>query len=101
MSLEERAGLVEEIEEVELFQVILEPRGIRGVVVDCEDCNESHYYAWDLLRENLRRLIDFGTLGVHEPAYLPDPADYVSWDYARGFTDAVLAEAEGERPALG
>jgi hypothetical protein len=24
---------------------------------------------------------------VHEPAFDPDPNDYVSWDYARGFLD--------------
>ena len=30
------------------------------------------------------------TTRVHEPAFSPDPADYVSWDYARGFADATL-----------
>jgi hypothetical protein len=27
---------------------------------------------------------------VHEPAYDPDPADYVSYEYARGYMDAVM-----------
>jgi hypothetical protein len=27
---------------------------------------------------------------VHEPAFAPDPTDYVTWDYARGFADAAL-----------
>jgi hypothetical protein len=31
---------------------------------------------------------------VHEPAFDPDPAQYVSWDYARGFADGVLDTAE-------
>jgi hypothetical protein len=26
---------------------------------------------------------------VHEPAYDPDPDHYVSWEYARGYTDGV------------
>ncbi|MHB2023367.1 MAG: DUF5319 family protein [Mycobacteriales bacterium] len=98
LTLDERAELIEEVEDVELFQAVLEPRGIRGLVVDCDDCDEAHYYAWDLLRANLRRLIDVGKLGMHEPAFEPDPDEYVSWDYARGFTDAMLAEAETGRP---
>ncbi|MDQ1703036.1 MAG: hypothetical protein QOF57_2288, partial [Frankiaceae bacterium] len=35
-------------------------------------------------------LLDDGRMRVHEPAYDPDPATYVSWDYARGYADAVL-----------
>ncbi len=27
---------------------------------------------------------------MHEPAFSPEPTDYVTWDYARGFTDAAL-----------
>jgi hypothetical protein len=33
---------------------------------------------------------------VHEPAFAPDPADYVSWDYARGFADGVLTADEDD-----
>ena len=73
-----------------MFQTLLEPRGIRGLVVDCQDCEEPHFFGWDLLRGNLRRLLDQGQSPVHEPAFSPDPADYVSWDYARGFADGVL-----------
>jgi hypothetical protein len=94
LSLEDRAEIIEEIGDLEIFQAVLEPRGVRGLVVDCEDCRESHYYEWELLRSNLLRLVDAGKLGVHEPAFRPDPEDYVSWDYARGFADAVLAQAE-------
>ena len=43
---------------------------------------------------NLRRLLDQGQPHVHEPAYSPDPANYVSWDYARGFADGVLTADE-------
>jgi hypothetical protein len=86
----EREDVLEDLEDLEVFEVLLAPRGVRGLVVDCEECREPHYFGWDLLRGNLRHLLDLGTTRVHEPAYSPDPADYVSWDYARGFADASL-----------
>jgi hypothetical protein len=83
-----------DLADLEVFQVLLEPRGMRGLVVDCQDCEEPHYFAWDLLRANLRHLLAEGQPRVHEPAFSPDPSEYVSWDYARGFADAVLAADE-------
>jgi hypothetical protein len=91
---DEREDVLAELEDVELFRTLLEGRGIRGIAVDCEDCGETHFLGWDLLAANLRHLLDAGRMRVHEPAYDPDPADYVSWDYARGYTDAVLAADE-------
>ena len=85
-----------DLEDLEVFQALLEPRGVRGLVVDCEDCEEPHYFAWDLLRGNLRHLLDEGLPRVHEPAFAPDPSDYVSWDYARGFADGVLTADEDD-----
>jgi hypothetical protein len=90
----EREDIVADLEDLEVFQTLLEPRGVRGLVVDCEDCDEPHYFAWDLLRGNLRHLLDEGLPRVHEPAFAPDPSDYVSWDYARGFADGVLTADE-------
>ena len=43
---------------------------------------------------NLRALLGEGRTHVHEPAFAPDPDAYVSWDYARGYTDAVQALTE-------
>lgn len=86
----EREDVLEDLEDLEVFEVLLSPRGVRGLVVDCEECREPHYFGWDLLRGNLRHLLDQGTTRVHEPAFSPDPSDYVSWDYARGFADASL-----------
>jgi hypothetical protein len=94
LSPQEREGLLEDLEDLEVFQALLEPRGVRGLVVDCEDCHEPHFFAWELLRGNLRSLLDAGAPHVHEPAFSPDPADYVSWDYARGFADGVLTADE-------
>jgi hypothetical protein len=90
LTAQEREDILADLEDLEVFQALLEPRGVKGLVVDCQDCEEPHYFAWDLLRGNLRHLLDEGQPRVHEPAFGPDPADYVSWDYARGFADGVL-----------
>ncbi len=42
---------------------------------------------WDLLAGNLQELLDAGESPVHEPAFDPNPDEYVTWDYARGFLD--------------
>ena len=33
--------------------------------------------------------LDSGRPRVHEPAFDPDPDHYVTWEYARGYTDGV------------
>ena len=90
LSADELEDVLEELEDLEVFEVLLTPRGVRGLVVECEECHEPHYFGWDLLRSNLRHLLDQGTTRVHEPAFSPDPSDYVSYDYARGFADATM-----------
>src|SRR4051794_1142343 len=90
LSVDEREDVLADLEDLEIFQALLEPRAVRGLVVECQDCGEPHYFEWDLLRGNLKRLLDQGQPHVHEPAFQPDPAEYVSWDYARGFSDAIL-----------
>ena len=87
---DEREGVLGDLQDLEVFEALLAPRGVRGLVVDCQDCTEVHYFAWELLRGNLRSLLDAGTTRVHEPAWSPEPEHYVSWDYARGFADASL-----------
>ncbi len=89
---EERAEILADIADLAVFEALLAPRGVRGIVVDCADCNTEHYHDWEMLRSNLQQLLDTARLRPHEPAYQPDPNAYVSWDYCRGYTDAVLAE---------
>jgi hypothetical protein len=96
LSTQERADLLADLSELEIYQVLLSPRGVRGLVVDCEDCREPHYFDWDLLRGNLKHLLDSGRPRVHEPAYDPDPDHYVTWEYARGYADAVDDMSEDE-----
>ena len=89
LSDDERTDVEEDLADLEVYEALLAPVGIRGLVIDCEDCREPHYFDWALMRANLRHLLDSGRPRVHEPAYDPDPDHYVSWDYARGYTDGV------------
>ena len=86
----EREEVLSDLEDVEIFEALLAPRGVHGILAHCDDCDAPHVFGWDLLRANLRHLLDTGTSRVHERAFAPDPAQYVSWDYARGFADAAL-----------
>ncbi len=92
---EERAGLLADLSDLAVYQALLEPRGLRGIVVDCPDCAEQHYHDWHLLRASLQQLLAAGRMRPHEPAYDPDPAGYVSWEYCRGYADAVIAGEGG------
>ncbi|MBE1485048.1 DUF5319 domain-containing protein [Plantactinospora soyae] len=100
----ERQDVLEDLADLEIYQALLGPVGVRGLVIECEDCREPHYFDWDLLRGNLRHLLNSGRPRVHEPAYDPDPDHYVTWEYARGYADGVhdtltetADEDEGER----
>jgi hypothetical protein len=101
LSLREREEVLAEIGDLDVFRTLLEPRGYRGLVVDCDHCEEPHYFDWDLLTGNLRHLLDEGRTRVHEPAFAPDPTCYVSWDYARGYTDGVLETSEASEAEAG
>jgi hypothetical protein len=94
LSPDEREEVLADLSDLEVYRALLEPHGVRGLVVDCDDCEEPHYFAWDLLHSNLRHLLDQGQTRVHEPAFSPDPAEYVSWEYARGYADGALEAAE-------
>jgi hypothetical protein len=97
----ERQDVLEDLADLEIYEALLAPIGIRGLMIECEDCHEPHYFDWDLLRGNLRHLLDSGRPRVHEPAYDPDPDHYVSWEYARGYADGVhdaLSDEADEDP---
>jgi hypothetical protein len=90
---DERAAVQTDLEELIEFRAALESIGIEGIAVECADCGELHFFGWDLMAANLRALLGEGRTHVHEPAYDPCPENYVSWDYARGYTDAKNASA--------
>ncbi len=89
LSEDEKREVLDDLENLELYQALLEPIDIRGLVVNCEDCGEPHYFDWELLRDNLQHLLHGGHPRVHEPAFSPNPDDYVTWDYAHGYADGV------------
>lgn len=89
LSPSERQDVLDDLSDLEVYEALLAPRGVRGLVVDCDDCRVPHYFGWDLLRANLRHLLEVGESRVHEPAFNPSPRDYVSWEYARGYADGV------------
>lgn len=84
---DERDALQQDLVDVQVLRDVLGPKGIKGAVFYCPDCDEDHFLTWDLLAGNLRELLDQGESPVHEPAFDPDPNEYVSWDYSRGFLD--------------
>jgi hypothetical protein len=88
---DEREEVLADLADLVEFRDVLEAQGVKGVVVDCADCGEHHLFGWDLMAANLQALVGEGRTHVHEPAYAPDPDAYVSWDYARGYADAVAA----------
>jgi hypothetical protein len=89
LTADERQDVLEDLADLAIYQALLTPLGVRGLVIECEDCHEPHYFDWDLLRGNLRHLLDSGKPRVHEPAYNPDPDHYVTWEYARGYADGI------------
>lgn len=90
----ERSDILVDLEELRAFRTTLAPRGIHGICVECADCGEQHYFSWDLMASNLRSLLGEGRTQIHEPPFEPRPECYVSWDYARGYTDAVRTSAQ-------
>ena len=84
---EEREALRQDLLDVQVLKEVLGSKGIKGTVFYCPDCDEDHFLTWELLSGNLQELLEQGESPVHEPAFNPDPDEYVSWDYARGFID--------------
>lgn len=84
----ERVAVEEDLADLAVYEALLAHRGVRGLVVVCEDCHEDHYHDWDMLRANLLQLLIDGTVRPHEPAVDPRPEAYVTWDYCRGYADA-------------
>jgi hypothetical protein len=93
LSEAERDEVVADLADLAVYQALLEARGVRGIVVDCGDCGEQHFHEWSLLRASLQQLLDEGQMRPHEPAFDPDPANYVTWEYCRGYADAVLSDS--------
>lgn len=81
--------VTQDLDDLDAFEQVFADDGTRGVSLWCHDCDEEHYYPWDLLRSSLELLLETGEIPVHEPAFSPNPDDYVPWEYARGYVDAL------------
>ncbi|GAB09104.1 hypothetical protein GOARA_028_00150 [Gordonia araii NBRC 100433] len=97
LDLAERLAVEEDLADLAVYESLLAPQGVRGLVVMCDDCNEDHYHDWDMLRANLQQLLADGTVRPHEPALDPRPEDYVTWDYCRGYADGQAHRGRGRR----
>jgi hypothetical protein len=86
---EERESILEELEDLAALRGTFEERGFKGVMITCAECGEDHYYGWDMLQESLEYMLDTGEPRMHEPAFQPEPEDYIAWDYGRGYIDAI------------
>ncbi len=86
---EEKLLIREDLVQLDAFLELLAPRGIKGIAIDCDGCHEVHYYAWAIMRANLVHMLQYNQSRVHEPPFSPDPDEFVSWDYARGYADAI------------
>lgn len=93
---DEREALRQDLLDVQVLREVLGSKGIKGTVFYCPDCDEDHFLTWELLSGNLEELLEQGESPVHEPAFDPDPDEYVSWDYARGFLDGYEAFEQEE-----
>jgi hypothetical protein len=89
LTLEERRDIEADLADLAVMRTVFEPRAVKGVVIACQDCGTNHYYEWELLEENLHHTLETGEPRMHEPAYHIVEDEYVAWDYAKGYVDAL------------
>lgn len=89
----ESAEAREELDDIRLFQTLLAPHGIRGIVEFCDDCQDVHYFEWEILLAIYEQLLAEGHSQPHEPLLDPDPTEYVTWDYCQGYCDHARFQA--------
>ena len=82
------------------MRVVFESQGAKGVVINCTDCGMNHYFGWELLKESLEHMLQTGEPRMHEPAFAPNEEDYIAWDYAKGYLDALGRRGPGARVAV-
>lgn len=97
---EERDNIQADLEDLEAMRGVFEPQGTKGVVIACPDCGSDHYYGWELLRESLEHMLTTGEPRMHEPAFEPKEEDYLLWDYAKGYVDALADTGLNAAPGV-
>lgn len=91
LSDEDRATLQADLAFIEEYKQILQASHLKGVFFFCDDCEQPHFYNWDIMAANLRATLNGELAPVHEPGAEPNPDEYASWDYCVGFIDGIAA----------
>ncbi|QPK83595.1 DUF5319 domain-containing protein [Corynebacterium qintianiae] len=91
LSEEERVAVIRDLAQVREFKEVLRPRGLQGIYFQCEDCEEMHYYDWEIMEQNMIASLNGELPPVHEPSAQPNVEAYVPWDYALGYLDGLDA----------
>ena len=86
---DERESVEADLQDLKGMRVVFESQGAKGVVINCTDCGMNHYFGWELLKESLEHMLQTGEPRMHEPAFAPNEEDYIAWDYAKGYLDAL------------
>ncbi|MGX0629282.1 hypothetical protein Caferm_00015 [Corynebacterium afermentans subsp. afermentans] len=89
LSPAERVAVIQDLSHVRDAKRILKPRGILGVSFLCEDCDQVHYYDWEIMEQNMIASLNNQLPPVHEPSAQPSIEAYVPWDYAMGYLDGL------------
>jgi hypothetical protein len=97
---EESWQVSQDLDDLDAFEQVFAGEGVKGVSMFCHDCDEEHFYRWELLRNSLELLLETGEIPVHEPAFQPNPDDYVPWEYARGYVDALRDAGVDQRTSV-
>jgi hypothetical protein len=70
---QERIAVEADLADLAVYEALLAHKGIRGLVVCCDECQQDHYHDWDMLRANLLQLLVDGTVRPHEAGLRPGP----------------------------
>ncbi|MCP1387799.1 DUF5319 domain-containing protein [Corynebacterium sp. TA-R-1] len=91
LSAQERVEVIQDLSNVRDCMRRLRPRGVLGIYFQCEDCEELHYYDWEIMEQNMLASLRGELPPVHEPSAMPNVDAYVPWDYAMGYLDGLDA----------
>ena len=86
----ERRDIEADLDDLASMHAVFAAQGVKGVVIACQDCGQNHFYEWELLRDNLEHMLDTGEPRMHEPAWGITEAEYIQWDYGKGYVDALM-----------
>ncbi|WP_053061987.1 DUF5319 family protein [Rhodococcus sp. ARP2] len=78
-----------DLADLTLFEAMLKQKGIDGLIIACDDCNEDHRNSWADLIGNMIRLLAGETIA---PGHGSSDGTYVTWDWCRGYAAAYSSD---------